>query len=192
MCRSAAPPAAAARATWLAAAVLSRWARSGSDSQPSTSVQAAQCTTASGRRSANHCSVRSRSARSQSARRCATTSWVAGKRATTARPSMPAAPVTTTRDRAGSGKLDLTVVAHHELERLGPYVGARDAHVATEQAALDARARTDDLRRLEHDAVLDLAVLDAALRPDRREGTDVAAAHDRPGAQDERPAQDAR
>src|SRR5262249_45177006 len=140
--------------------------RSGSDSQPSTSVHAAQCTTISGRRAANQRAVASPSARSESARACGMTSCTGANVRTTAPPSMPLAPVTTTRRREPelSEELDLTVVAHHEFVRLGTQVAAYDAYVPPQETALDARTDAGDVGGLEHDAVLDLAVFDAALR----------------------------
>src|SRR5437867_4005771 len=117
-----------------------------------------------GAREPIHARAASPSARSQSERRSGTTSCREAKHSTTARPSMPPAPVTRTRPGRPEpapeprlSELDLTVVAHHQLVGLGADLVAQEADVPPQETALDAGADADDMRRLEHDAVLDLA-----------------------------------
>ena len=89
-------PAAAARLP--APSPLTAVAAASCSSAPSTSVQAAQLTTASGRAASTAARTAAASVMSRSARARATTSWPASPAAvTTSRPSMPAAPVTRRR-----------------------------------------------------------------------------------------------
>ena len=65
------------------------------------------------------------------------------------------------------------MVAQRHLERLGFDGRARDLGVPPDETILDAVRDIDDLAVLQHDAVLDLGVLDQHVMVDRRKGSHV-------------------
>src|SRR4051794_20053380 len=111
-----APTAAAAAATLPAPVPLTAKAACSAASAPSTSVQAAQLMTTSGRSRSNFFASPAGLVTSSSARPKPTTSWPALPAAsTTSRPSIPAAPVTRTfTEPPPLDDFDLAVVADQQ------------------------------------------------------------------------------
>src|SRR5689334_16690849 len=133
-----APASAAALATFPAPVPLTAVASSSRSSAPSTSVHAAQLTTASGAIRASLLATAGASATSSSAWVSAITSWPRSlAAAATALPSIPPPPVTTMRIALDDP--DLGVVAHQQPQSARLAVLARDAHAATEQRGLEPR-----------------------------------------------------
>src|SRR3954471_4508943 len=83
---------------------------------------------------------------------------------------------------------DFGIIAQHEPVGRGLYRLAIDAHVAPEQAVLDAVGQIADHAPLEDDAVADLGFADLGALPDGRERPDVGVDDPRAGADDHRAA----
>src|SRR3954447_14154920 len=128
----------AAAATLPAPVPLTAKAAVSASSAPSTSVQAAQLMTTSGRSRSNFLSSPTGSVTSSSGRPKPTTSWPALPAASiTSRPSIPAAPVTRTFTRQlPLDDFDLGIVPDEQAQRLRHAVAAGQLDVAPEQARL--------------------------------------------------------
>src|SRR5262249_18834077 len=121
-----------------------------------------------------------------------TTSWPALPAASIrSRPSMPAAPVTSSFIAPPTlGEFDLGVVPDQEADRPLDALAAGHLHVAAEQAGLQPRPGASDRRAGEDDRVLDLRADDPDLVADRGVGTDVGVLDRGAGADHGRAADD--
>src|SRR5436190_20569879 len=91
---------------------------------------------------------------------------------------------------ASPSDADLRIVSQHEPVRARLDRFAPDADVPPDQAVDDAVGQVAQGRALEHDAVLDLRILDVDLVPDRRERSHVGVDDARATADDRRAAND--